>query len=90
MASDINTDNYTKLPFEYENKYLYHYIFNIYKKIYLKKLIYEFNMSNQGTIYKFYKIYMDTRNNQQWAWNKYRRKGKRKFIARRDIPKIKK
>ena len=22
MASDINTDNYTKLPFEYENKYL--------------------------------------------------------------------
>ena len=46
MASDINTDNYTKLPFEYENKYLYHYIFNIYKKIYLKKLIYEFNMSN--------------------------------------------
>ena len=29
MASDINTENYTKLPFEYENKYLYHYIFNL-------------------------------------------------------------
>ena len=46
MASDINTENYTKLPFEYENKYLYHYIFNLYKKIYLKKLIYEFNINN--------------------------------------------
>lgn len=46
MASDIDTDNYTRLPFEYENKYLYHYIFNLYKKIYLQKLIYKFDLSN--------------------------------------------
>lgn len=35
-SSDMN--NYTILPDEYENQYLYTYILNLYKKIYLKKL----------------------------------------------------
>lgn len=39
-TSDIN--NYTILPEEYENQYLYTYIINLYKKIYLKKIENEF------------------------------------------------
>jgi len=39
-SSDMN--NYTILPDEYENQYFYTYIFNLYKKIYLKKLEVEF------------------------------------------------
>lgn len=35
-SSDIN--NYTILPEEYENQYFYTYIFNLYKKIYLRKI----------------------------------------------------
>lgn len=46
MVSDINTDNYTRIPFGFENKYLYHYIFTLFKKIYLQKLMYKFNMCN--------------------------------------------
>lgn len=38
-SSDIN--NYTILPEEYENEYFYTYIFNLYKKIYLKKIVLE-------------------------------------------------
>lgn len=38
LASGIDTTNYTKLPFSYENEYFYTYIFTLYKKIYLKKL----------------------------------------------------
>ncbi|MBR1803131.1 MAG: hypothetical protein IJ777_04130 [Clostridia bacterium] len=43
LTTDMNIKNYTTLPFDYENKYFYHYIFNVYKKIYLKKISYEFN-----------------------------------------------
>ncbi len=35
-SNDIN--NYTILPQEYENQYFYTYIFNLYQKIYLKKI----------------------------------------------------
>lgn len=35
-SSDMN--NYTILPEEYENQYFYTYIFNLYKKIYLRKI----------------------------------------------------
>lgn len=35
-SSDLN--NYTILPEEYENQYFYTYLFNLYKKIYLKKI----------------------------------------------------
>lgn len=38
LTSGINIDNYTKLPFRYENEYLYTYILTLYQKNYLKKL----------------------------------------------------
>lgn len=42
MCSGIDTYNYTKLPYEYENQYFYLYILSLYKKIFLMKLDYEF------------------------------------------------
>ena len=44
-SSDMN--NYTILPDEYENQYLYTYILNLYKKIYLKKIELEFTNPKQ-------------------------------------------
>ncbi len=41
LASAIYTENYTKLPFTFENEYLYTYLLALYKKIYFKKLNYE-------------------------------------------------
>lgn len=38
MASNIDINNYTKLPFEYENEYLYTLIISLYQRIYLKKM----------------------------------------------------
>ncbi len=43
ITSTVNTVNYTNLPFEFENEYFYTYIFALYQKIYLKKLLSEFN-----------------------------------------------
>lgn len=43
FSSDADMYNYTILPEEFENVYLYTYILNLYKKIYLKKLDIEFN-----------------------------------------------
>lgn len=42
MCSGIDTYNYTKLPYEYENQYFYLYILSLYKKIFLMRLNYEF------------------------------------------------
>ena len=42
FASSADVNNYTILPDEYENQYLYTYILNLYKKIYLKKLQVDF------------------------------------------------
>ena len=42
MCSGIDTYNYTKLPYEYENQYFYLYILSLYKKIFLLRLDYEF------------------------------------------------
>lgn len=42
ITSNINTYNYTKLPFSYENEYLYTYILTLYKKIYLDKINLEY------------------------------------------------
>lgn len=47
LTCDNNIKNYTTLPFKYENEQLYHFIFNLYKKIYLKKLNYELQQTNQ-------------------------------------------
>ena len=38
LASSIDTNNYTKLLFEYDNDYLYTLIFSLYQRIYLKKI----------------------------------------------------
>lgn len=43
-ASDIK--NYTSLLFKYENEQLYHFIYNLYQKIYLNQLNYEFSKTN--------------------------------------------
>lgn len=42
LCSGINTYNFTKLPFEYENEYFYTYIIALYQKIFLRKLNSEF------------------------------------------------
>ena len=42
MCSGIDTYNYTKLPYEYENQYFYLYILSLYKKIFLMRLNHEF------------------------------------------------
>ena len=38
MCSGIDTYNYTKLPYEYENQYFYLYILGLYKRLFLMKL----------------------------------------------------
>lgn len=47
LTCDNNIKNYTTLPFQFENEQLYHFIFNLYKKVYLKKLNYEFQQTEQ-------------------------------------------
>ncbi len=47
FSSSADMNNYTILPDEFENQYLYSYILNLYKKIYLKKLELEFKNPKQ-------------------------------------------
>lgn len=47
LTTGMDTFNYTKLPFDYENEYLYTYILTLYKRIYLKKLNLEYKKSNK-------------------------------------------
>lgn len=47
ISSGIDTYNYTKLPFIYENQYFYTYILVQYQKIYLNKLEHEFRQKNK-------------------------------------------
>ena len=42
LTSDSNTENYTKLPLRYENEYLYSYLYELHKKIFLNKMNQEF------------------------------------------------
>lgn len=42
ICSGIDTYNYTKLPYEYENHYFYTYILGLYKKMFLRKVNLEF------------------------------------------------
>lgn len=46
ITSNINTYNYTKLPFIYENEYLYSYILTLYKRIYLDKINLDYEKRN--------------------------------------------
>jgi len=52
LASNIETENYTKLPFKYENEYLYTYIFCLYQKMYLKKILEESKNKKKGNLRK--------------------------------------
>lgn len=45
MTTDNNIQNYTAVLFQYENVQLYHFIYCLHQKIYLKKLNYEFNQT---------------------------------------------
>ncbi|MCI8519039.1 MAG: hypothetical protein HFJ51_02800 [Clostridia bacterium] len=49
LTSSINTVNYTNLPFEFENEYLYTYIFTLYQKFYFAKLLNDFKSRIKGT-----------------------------------------
>lgn len=42
LTSSSNITNYTSLLFKYENEQLYHFIYHLHQKIYLKKLHYQF------------------------------------------------
>ena len=47
LTSSTYSQNYTKLPFAYEQEYLYTYLLALYKKIYLKKLDLEFKRNTK-------------------------------------------
>ena len=47
LTSDSNIQNYTELLFKYENVQLYHFLYCLHQKIYLKKLNYEFNKTKK-------------------------------------------
>lgn len=47
LTSDINTDNYTKIPHSFERELLYTYILELYKKIYIKKINEDFKQINK-------------------------------------------
>ncbi len=49
LTSGISPEYYTKLPFAYEQEYLYTYVFLLYKKIYLKKMNLEFKRTKNFT-----------------------------------------
>lgn len=48
ITSSINTVNYTSLPVEFENEYLYTYIYTLYKKFYFAKVINDFSSHIKG------------------------------------------
>ncbi len=47
FSSDIDINNYTILPGEYETQYFYTYILALYIKVYLKKLDYDFKQGKR-------------------------------------------
>lgn len=47
LTADINSENYTKLPHIFERQYLYNYIYELYKKITLKKINNEFKQNGK-------------------------------------------
>lgn len=49
LTSSAYSENYTKLPFAYEQEYFYTYLLALYKKIYLKKLDLEFKKNKKFT-----------------------------------------
>ena len=54
LTSGTEIYNYTKLPYEFENQYFYTYIIELYKNIYLKKIVVEYKKNKtQETRKKF-------------------------------------
>lgn len=47
LTSDSKSENYTKVPYLFERQYLYNYIFELYKKIHLKKINYELKQNTR-------------------------------------------
>lgn len=47
LTAENNFNNYTNLLYQHENEELYHFIYHLYQKIYLKKLNYEFQKTKQ-------------------------------------------
>ena len=47
LTNDHISANYTKVPHDFERKYLYNYIFELYKKIHLKQINHEFKQSGK-------------------------------------------
>ena len=47
LTNDQISANYTKVPHDFERKYLYNYIFELYKKIHLKQINHEFKQSGK-------------------------------------------
>ena len=57
FSSSEDMNNYTILPDEFENQYLYTYIINLYKKIYLKKI--ELKLKDQRKVKKARKEFIE-------------------------------
>ena len=57
FSSSEDMNNYTILPDEFENQYLYTYIINLYKKIYLKKI--ELKLKAQRKVKKARKEFIE-------------------------------
>ena len=47
FTTETNMNYYTKLLFQFENEQLYHILYRLYQKLYLKKLNYEFMQSRK-------------------------------------------
>lgn len=81
LTSECNIKNYTEVLYKYENVQLYHFIYNLHQKIYLKKLNYQFKQierfeSTKTKFIEFAKkdwIYEITNNQQGITLDKYYR-----------------
>ena len=58
LTTSVNTVNYTNLPFEFENEYFYTYIFALYEKFYLAKIINDFgkNLKSSKAAKEFFRF----------------------------------
>ena len=52
ICSSTDVNNYTKLPIQYENQYLYTYLIALHQRYYLKKLARDFNFKNNRLVSK--------------------------------------
>ena len=67
MTSASNIKNYTSLLFQYENEELYHFLYDLHQKIYLKKLNSQISKSKKIKIRKAYKEFLSF-TKKDWAY----------------------